>query len=291
MDHLGARLIRILVTGASGYLGRQVLAQLRDASVSVTGLDLGDAVDVTCNLLDAAQVQQAVRQTRPDLVVHCAAAVPKDAGGYDDARAAQDSLAMVRNLVAAGVQRIVFISSMTVYSASQAIPAVEAETEPSSEYGRAKLAAEELLRAAPLSVVALRLPGLFGPPRTNGLIYNVCAALSAGELPNLPSSPVLWAAMHVADAAEIVARTAVGFDACTTVMNVGYPGTHSINRLVGQLAELAGTRIAYEVRHPDFEMDLGRLAASVGLPRHAMKERLAETWKNVAQGKSFPARP
>src|SRR6185295_17967405 len=78
-----------------------------------------------------------------------------------------------------------------------------------SAYGAAKWRAEQALRAAPLPGFALRLPGLFGGERRNGLVFNLVAALRDGRVPVLPAQPVTWAAIDVVDAARAVATLAL----------------------------------------------------------------------------------
>jgi dTDP-4-dehydrorhamnose reductase len=56
--------MRILVTGHRGQLGRELLSRLPDA----TGVDLPE-VDIT----RAESIDAAVDQTKPELIIHCAA--------------------------------------------------------------------------------------------------------------------------------------------------------------------------------------------------------------------------
>jgi nucleoside-diphosphate-sugar epimerase len=273
----------VLVTGAGGYLGGRVIAQLRARGVQSVGLARGDGSDVACNLLDAGRVRSVVDRTGPRVVVHCAAAVPRNSGGYDDAEAGADSVRMVRNLVDAGVANIVFASSMTVYPPGQTGPLREERADPQSAYGRAKLEAEALLAAASgCSAVSLRLPGLFGPPRRNGLVYALCEAVTKGRTPTLPAQPLMWSAMHVDDAASTVVQAALRSPGPGFVTNVGYAGALSVSLLVQRLRDIAGAEIEYSVSHPSFEMDLGTLQSTLGLPQGDLGSRLSEMLEYAA---------
>ncbi len=200
----------VLVTGAGGYLGGRVIGQLRANGIESLGLARGGGSDLACDLLDAAGLRDVVDRTVPRVVVHCAAAVPRNAAGYDDAEAGTDSVRMVQNLIDAGVTNIVFASSMTVYRPGQRGPLREDRADPQSAYGRAKFEAEALLASANgCSAVALRLPGLFGPPRRKGLVYALCEAIRKGRTPTLPAQPLMWSAMHVDDAASTMVRAAL----------------------------------------------------------------------------------
>lgn len=273
----------MLVTGARGYLGARVIRALRAKGIEVLGLARGDGADVACDLLDGGRVRNVVGRTAPRVVVHCAAAVPRNAGGYDDAEAGADSVRMVRNLVDAGVANIVFASSMTVYAPSEPGPLREERADPQSAYGRAKLEAEGILTAATdCTAVVLRLPGLFGPPRRNGLVYALCEAIRKGRTPTLPAEPLMWSAMHVDDAACTMVRAALRPPGPGFVANVGYAGALSVSLLVQRLREIAGAQIAYDVPHPPFEVDLGTLKSTLGLPQGDLESRLSEMLEYAA---------
>jgi GDP-4-dehydro-6-deoxy-D-mannose reductase len=70
---------RILITGASGFLGRHLVARLRGQSqATLVGLDIlsepASAVDkfLRCDLADAKAVEEAVAEADPDAVYHLA---------------------------------------------------------------------------------------------------------------------------------------------------------------------------------------------------------------------------
>src|ERR1700712_3749296 len=60
---------RGLVTGAGGFLGRQLVRRLRRAGAIVIPL-----TRQTCDLTDPLAVRRLVQDTRPDVVMHLAAA-------------------------------------------------------------------------------------------------------------------------------------------------------------------------------------------------------------------------
>jgi nucleoside-diphosphate-sugar epimerase len=132
----------------------------------------------------------------------------------------------------------------------------------------------------------LRLPGLFGPPRHGGLVYALCEAIINGKTPALPNKPIMWAAMHVDDAADVVARSALHHPGNSLIANVGYPDAQSISSLVRLLAELGGAEISYDVPHPKFQMNLSVLASTFGLPSRGLRERLAEMLEYARQSLS-----
>src|SRR5512145_1292633 len=66
--------MRILVTGANGRLGSQIVQQLQETQVdTVTGIDIDNV-----NITDSASVQQLFESVKPELVIHCAALTAVD---------------------------------------------------------------------------------------------------------------------------------------------------------------------------------------------------------------------
>ncbi|MEA2512639.1 MAG: UDP-glucose 4-epimerase [Thermomicrobiales bacterium] len=153
--------MKVLVTGVTGRVGRNLAAALVERGDSVRGLVLPDdpglerarASGVECvigNLRDAAMARAAVEDV--DAVVHLGAMM---LWGSDDHNPVlfEDNLRGTFNLVNAaavrgGIQRFVFASSDEVYPSLDAkyLPIDENHpTEPYSFYGITKLAGEELL--------------------------------------------------------------------------------------------------------------------------------------------------
>ena len=172
----------ILVTGATGYLGRYVVAELCES-----GAEFSTTSPFGTDLTDERDVRALLRATRPTRAIHCAAIVPKTAADYDDEGAAEASVAMVRNLAVLANCPITLASSMTAADSTTA-------------YARGKVIAEQYMDAHEGDVI-IRLPGLFGAPRQSGVLYNAALAFLTERPFELDATPSSWAAMGVRDAA------------------------------------------------------------------------------------------
>jgi nucleoside-diphosphate-sugar epimerase len=260
------------VTGAGGYLGSHVVRELVAARAEVVAAvkrPRGDPAAIVCDLLDQADVERLILSERPECVVHCAAEVPSHAAGYSDEQAAHRNAAMVRMLakVAAGFSPLLFASSMTVYGLPAERPWVEGDAgDPQSAYGVGKWESERVLADAGVRALSIRLPGLFGAPRRSGLVYNTVRAMADGQTPVLPPTPVVWAAIHVKDAARSVARAALGVASgaidparlTPSAVHVSYAGSYAIDLFVRELAHHYGREVSYSVEHPRVRFDLSR---------------------------------
>jgi dTDP-4-dehydrorhamnose reductase len=135
--------MRLLVTGAGGMLGHDVVRAARERGHDVVGLS-HDKLEVT----DEAAVAAAIAAARPDAVVNCAAWTDVD-GAESDPGA-----------------RIVHVSTDYVFGGNRqqaAEPYVESDpTGPRSVYGATKLAGEQAVTAAGGSHAIVRSSWLFG---------------------------------------------------------------------------------------------------------------------------------
>ena len=157
--------MRLLVTGAAGMLGTDVVACA--APHDVVALARAE-LDVT----DAGAVRAVVRDTRPDAVVNCAAWTD-----VDGAEAAEDAATAINgdgagHVAAAAAEAgafVVHVSTDYVFAGDATEPYAEADpTGPRTAYGRSKLAGERAVAAAaPGSHAIVRTAWLFGPHGKN----------------------------------------------------------------------------------------------------------------------------
>lgn len=173
----------VLVTGGAGYIGTHTMLELLAAGFDVVCVDnfcnsspeavrrveklAGRSIRlVEGDLRDPAVLERAFAAAPLTAVVHFAAlkAVGESVGQpliyYDNN--VGGTIALLRRCQQAGVKRVVFSSSATVYGVPDRLPLTEtAPLAATSPYGATKLMAEQILNdactAAPdLSVVALR---------------------------------------------------------------------------------------------------------------------------------------
>jgi dTDP-4-dehydrorhamnose reductase len=143
--------MRIVVTGAAGQLGTDLVAAAVAAGHDVTGL-----AHVDMDVADPDAVIRAVSANVPDVVVHAAAWTAVDACEGDPDRAMAVNGAGTANVVRAARTvgaRVAYISTDYVFDGSKPAPYVEDdEPNPVSAYGRSKLAGERALGPDDLTV-------------------------------------------------------------------------------------------------------------------------------------------
>lgn len=154
----------ILVTGASGLLGRCIAARLAESG-SVTGTGFSHSAEglVPVDLRDAATLNSLLLEVRPDLVVHCAAYRDPDFCEEHPEEASRLNLAPVAQMCESlpSSTPLVFISSDYVFDGNESPYAEAAMRRPVNFYGRMKVEAEDLVLRRDAGIV-LRIPLLIG---------------------------------------------------------------------------------------------------------------------------------
>lgn len=154
--------MRIIVTGAGGMLGQDLLAAAGAAGVDCVGLTRGE-LDIT----DAHAFAAAVTAATPEVVVNCAAWTNVD-GAEAEAEAALavngDGAGNVARAAEGAGAWTIHVSSDYVFDGTKRTPYLEADpTNPMSSYGHSKLAGEHAVaREAPNSHTVVRSSWLFG---------------------------------------------------------------------------------------------------------------------------------
>ncbi len=152
--------LRILITGASGFLGGHVIAAVRAAGhvACTTARRSGEAaVDLT----GPGMVDAVVQALRPDVVLHLAAMARLADCEREPARATAVNALVPQRFAERFGARLVSLSTDLVFDGRWAPYSALAPVAPLSAYGQSKAEGEERVRANGGRVV--RLPLLFGP--------------------------------------------------------------------------------------------------------------------------------
>ena len=195
-----------LVTGGAGFIGKYVVRELRDHDYEVTVLSRSADSDISADL--AAAVPDLAGR-RFDLVVHLAGSTDEKAA---DAVTRQGTANLVAALTDTPPKWFVFISSAAVYGVTEGENIDENHpTEPTTEYGRSKLAAERLLAdwAAKNNVVLtiLRPVMTLGTGMT-GQLMTMARGIDRGTYLNIKGNESRRSVVHAIDVAKVVEKVA-----------------------------------------------------------------------------------
>lgn len=207
--------MKVLVTGATGFLGKQVLTALSGRGHEVTGTSRTPVGDLRrADLLDTASLTDTL--AGQDAVVHCA-------GGVEHAEQFASAMHQVHvegteNLLSAareaGVKRFVYVSTSGTIAVSTQPEPVADESAPSTlplvsawPYYRSKVFAEELVLAAgsdSLETLCVNPSLLLGPDAPSISSVDLVARFLTGGVAASPPGGLSF--VDVRDAAEGIAR-------------------------------------------------------------------------------------
>jgi nucleoside-diphosphate-sugar epimerase len=200
-------LAKYLVTGAAGFIGRSIAAELLKRGESVRGIDnlitgkrsnligLESMEFIEGDLTDPAACARACDGV--EIVFHEAALASVPRSVADPVSTNLHCVTATLNLLvaarAAGVRRVIYAGSSSAYGDTPTLPKHEEMLpNPISPYAVAKLAGEQYMRAFArvygLETVVLRYFNVFGPYQDptshySGVMALFCRKMLAGEQP------------------------------------------------------------------------------------------------------------
>ncbi len=290
--------MKVLVTGATGFVGRHLVAHLQACSDDVTGTDLlHDNVDIC----DPGAVEALVRRVRPEAIYHLAGWADVGGSWAAPARAfrvnAEGTLNVLTAATELGVERVLSVSSADVYGkVSEAeLPLTEnSPLRPVSPYAASKVAADYLGLQAwlgrGLPVLRVRAFNHLGPGQTDKFVASALASrIARAEVEGTGVVTVgnLSARRDFTDVRDVVRayRLLVERGEPGEVYNVCSGTDVSVGELADQLRAMAQQPITFEtdpellrpVDVPVLRGDHSRLTAATGwVPEIPLAQTLAD---------------
>ncbi len=272
---------KVLITGASGFIGRHALPLLLERGYDVhavsrrpTAVELPGVFWHDCDLLAPGSCRALIGSLRPDSLLHLAwYAVP---GEFWEARANLDwlcaSLEMLREFTDSGGRRLVAAGTCAEYDCSVG-QCIEATTSlrPTTLYGTSKHALEEMIRFwsrnTQLSSAWGRIFYLYGPhEHPSRLVAYVVQSLLQGESALCSEGTQVRDFLHVEDAAA----------AFVALLDSDVEGAVNIASGIPVTVRILLEQIAEQIGRPEL-LRLGARDASREAPRiWASTQRLKE---------------
>lgn len=305
--------MRIVVTGANGFVGLQAVRTLVGAGHTVLALDnlrygpwrfraeeQGKFQMSVTDLRDRAATEKAISEFKPEAIIHLAAIhfIPECERLADEA-VAINVQGTVNLLMACPANcRFVFASTAAVYAPNDDAHRITDPIGPMDVYGFTKLSGEHFVtyysgqRGFPAVIV--RLFNVVGPGETNPhILPEIMKQLQRGErnlqLGNTsPKRDYIYVA-DVADGFIAAATQPMPKSGGVPVVNLGSGKSYSVDELVGFVSEIIGEPIKITVDparvrksdRPHLLADTTELRSYFGWNgKTDIKSALRETWRN-----------
>jgi len=158
--------MKILVTGANGQLGADVVRLFSEKGHHVVGVGRAQ-LDIT----DEAMCHTVIDEVRPDAIIHCAAYTAVDQAETDQDQAYLVNAIGTRNLAVAAEQicsKFCYISTDYVFDGTNSSPYYEYDnTNPLTVYGKSKRAGEQLVQSICSRWFIVRTSWVYGASGSN----------------------------------------------------------------------------------------------------------------------------
>jgi len=296
--------MRILITGATGFLGGHLLKRLSAEDVTVAILirpqsnrwrieHLGmNFVKIIGDLRQPQGISDAIKDFAPDTVIHLAWSGVLNR--YRNEQLQLDNLfgnlALLRIANEAGCRTWIGLGSQAEYGPLNIRINEDAPTRPSTLYGITKLCtcllSQYLCAQLNMRFVWLRLFSAYGPADNPGwLIPYVILTLLRGERPALTTGEQRWDYLFVEDTAEVIYRVATRSDV-QGIFNLGSGKAYTVRTIVERIRDLIDPSLplgfgevpyrADQIMH--LQADISRLQQATGWsPRVSLDEGLRRT--------------
>jgi len=167
---------KVLITGATGFIGRHLYRKLKELGYGVTGLSFeGGEIDgdkiIFLDITNKTAVDNFFKKGKFDFIFHLAAFIPKRMEDYNLEKCLRVNGLGTHNLLLTakerGVDKFIYSSSASIYNRRNTLmPAKEDYAAPENIYGLSKLVGENLCelfrRSFNLKTVSLRYASVYG---------------------------------------------------------------------------------------------------------------------------------
>jgi nucleoside-diphosphate-sugar epimerase len=243
----------LLVTGAAGFLGGEIVRQAAACGWCVRAVDRQspeappNVETFHCDILDPGALGPALAGV--GTVVHAAGITPYTAPGAEERLFHQVNVNGTANViqaaVAAGVSHVVLVSSVGVYGGSSRGACDErTECRPADAYGRSKLAAERVASTqvcgTQTALTVLRLATLYGGGPGN--VRRLAGRIARGRFFWVGDGSNRKSLIHLEDAARACLLATERPPAGSTVYNVASPAV-PMREIVNALAGAVGATL------------------------------------------------
>lgn len=291
----------VVVTGAFGFLGRNVAKVFSENGFVVTGLGHGTWTKSDWQQWGLSEWHSCSITTeslntfihQPDVVVHCAGS---GSVNYSFTNPLQDFESTVTTTITlieflrlhSPRTSFIYPSSAAVYGIAEKIPISESiPLNPISPYGIHKKIAEEICQSYAhhfsIPVVIVRFFSLFGPGLRKQLLWDCCRKIEQNDFSFYGTGEEIRDWLHVRDAAQLLLTLSPYASPDTIIVNGGTGKGVSVKEIIKGIFQRMNNKNAMIFSHnqkpgdpPGYIADISRAKSLGWRPKYNLQEGIDE---------------
>lgn len=237
-----ARYKKIIVTGANGYIGNNLLHRLKKERINAIGISRSGP-DIKLDLLDSKKTINILNQYKDYTLFHCAAYVPKKKKDYNNIINNKKNIFMIENIIKSKIKSIFFLSTFSVYNNKKLAKANKLKvSSKNNNYANSKICSENKLLSSNKKIKIIRIPGIFGGRRKDGLIYKAIYSLEYKKNFKVFKRYPNWVGMHIDDLISILIQIIKRKEFGRNIINVSYFINYSVSETLKIIFEKYGQK-------------------------------------------------
>jgi len=287
--------MRVLVTGAHGFIGAAAIPALLEAGHEVVGIDCiaGPRIQVgdITRMEDCVAASAGAEVIIHSVGIHLATQVAENPMQMVDVNV-KGTLNILQAAKMSGTRRIIYLSSAKVYGEPERLPSLESDLpRPREPYALAKLVAEQYCQTFHkkngIEAVVIRPFSVYGPGQdhNSGYVGMALEALKTDGVVTFPGrADYLRDFVHIRDVVRLCALATTADLPGYTVFNSGSGEAYTLDELVAMIALAADVPLSSRFRKPSVETikrTMGDMDSAKDLlgyqPEIGLQQGIAET--------------
>lgn len=227
--------MKIVVTGASGFIGKHLINKLLSMNVETCGVSRQPI-----NFYNAVNVKSYYDTPAGDILIHLA-----ENSNRTKENETNQSTTIIKHLSSKGFKRIIYVSSVAVYGDKSLKPHKPGEKVfPYDNYSKYKIACEKLISEK--EGVVARMSNIYGPGMSkNNVFSNIIRQISPNKNMKIWSDKPIRDFLWVEDAVDALVKMALGSE--IGIFNVASGRAVSIKELIHIIVNTYGLKGNYSV--------------------------------------------
>ena len=228
---------KILITGAAGYLGMEIHQDLRSSNI-IKISRLKKKGFTKCDLLNKQDISNLSSNYNIKKIINLAGFVPKKSEDFDnDTNLVNEEI--TQNLALKFKCDLYHFSTLAIYEKNKNSIIFENNKieKPISKYSISKLNSEKIIKSKYQgNYMILRIPGIFGGTRKDGLIYNFITKILDEKNKDFQIKiPTIWSAMYIEEIKDLIKNLRTAYLDKKIIINYNYTEQMNISEVINYI--------------------------------------------------------